>query len=106
MPETTETQRENELGQLGLEVQTDTNDVSGLPAEMVNRLDQFEEGSRQIFIAAFKSAQRDASSDQDAMQIAWDTVKADYEQGEDGKWRLCQRQVAGIHNNPTQSAGN
>jgi cation transport regulator len=48
--------------------------------------DQLADGSQQIFLAAFNSAQSDGLSEEAARKVAWDTVKYDYEQGDDGKW--------------------
>ena len=48
--------------------------------------EQLPEGAQNIFLAAFKSAQEDGLSEEAARNVAWNSVKNGYEQGEDGKW--------------------
>ncbi len=54
-----------------------------LPSEVK---EQLPEGAQNIFMAAFKSAQEDGMSEEAARNVAWNSVKNSYEQGEDGKW--------------------
>lgn len=54
-----------------------------LPAEVSGQLG---DGSDQVFMAAFKNAQSDGLSRDAAMQVAWNSVKQGFEQGQDGKW--------------------
>jgi cation transport regulator len=44
------------------------------------------QGAQQIFIAAFNSAESDGLSQDGATQVAWNSVKAEYNQGQDGQW--------------------
>jgi cation transport regulator len=55
-----------------------------LPSEVK---EQLPEGAQNIFLAAFKSAQEDGMSEEAARNVAWNSVKNSYEQGEDGKWQ-------------------
>lgn len=59
------------------------NQLEELPSEI---RDQLQEGAQQIFLAAFKSAQRDGMNEQAATNVAWNSVKQWYQQGDDGKW--------------------
>lgn len=59
--------------------------------------DSLTEGAQQIFSAAFNSAKADGLDDQHASQVAWNTIKGDYEQGEDGKWHRKPEGGAGGH---------
>lgn len=104
MPDTQEIRNQAGMAQLGLGEQTST-DEQNLPQEVQGILDQFEEGSRQIFIAAFKSAHEDGMDVQSAMEVAWNTVKHDYQQGDDGKWRRRPQQE-NLTNKSIQSGGN
>lgn len=54
-----------------------------LPAEVAGQL---ADGSDQVFLAAFKNAQSDGLSREAAMQVAWNSIKQGFEQGQDGKW--------------------
>jgi cation transport regulator len=54
-----------------------------LPNEVKEKLPQ---GAQQIFMAAFNSASSDGLSDNGAMQVAWNSVKNSYQEGEGGKW--------------------
>lgn len=63
------------------------------------------DGAQQVFLAAYNSATRDGMGEEAAMQVAWNTIRHDYEQGEDGKWRMRSGDV-GVHNKPIVSGGN
>ena len=55
-----------------------------LPTEIK---EQLPEHAQQIFMAAFNSAQSDGMSEEGALSVGWNSVKAKYEQGVDGKWQ-------------------
>lgn len=76
--------------------------VDELPTEIKDRL---LEGSAQIFVAAFNSAESDGMNESAAKQVAWNTVKQDYVQGDDGCWRRVPQQT-NITNKAVQSGGN
>jgi len=44
-------------------------------------------GAQNIFLAAFKSATSDGLNEQSAVEVAWNSVFAEYEKGEDGQWK-------------------
>jgi cation transport regulator len=67
--------------------------------------EQLEDGAQQIFVAAYNSAQSDGMSEQGALQVAWDSIKQNYQQGEDGKWRRKPADT-NIHNKAIPSGGN
>ena len=56
-----------------------------LPPEVT---DQLLDGADQIFMAAFNSAQEDGLSREGAIKVAWNSLKTNYDRGEDGAWRL------------------
>lgn len=67
--------------------------------------DQLPEGAQNIFRAAYKSAQQDGLSEEAARNVAWNSVKDGYEQGEDGKWHHAP-DVSNVTNKSVQSGGN
>ncbi|MEB3883641.1 ChaB family protein [Lyngbya sp. CCY1209] len=67
--------------------------IQELPEELKQQLPQ---GAQQIFRAAFNSAYSDGISEDGARQIAWNSLKSQYHEGEDGKWYV----------NPEGGAGN
>ncbi len=77
-------------------------DTSELPADLQDKL---QEGSAPIFMAAFKSAKENGMDEESAKQVAWNTVKHDYDQREDGTWRR-RAQHENVHNKAVQSGGN
>lgn len=54
-----------------------------LPNEVREKLPQ---GAQNIFRAAFNSATEDGLSQEDATQVAWNSLKISYVEGKDGKW--------------------
>jgi cation transport regulator len=76
-------------------------ELENLPSE-VNDL---PEGAQNIFKAAFKSSQEDGLSRDAAINVAWNSVKQGYAQGEDGKWYKVP-QDSNIHHKSVQSGGN
>jgi cation transport regulator len=61
--------------------------ISQLPTEIQEKLPQ---GAQQIFVAAFNAASSDGADEDGAVQIAWNSVKNSFEEGEDGKWQHKQ----------------
>ena len=57
--------------------------IQELPEEIKQRLPQ---GAQQIFIAAFNSASSDGISEDGAYQVAWNSIKSEYEEGKNGQW--------------------
>ncbi|MFH7026966.1 MAG: ChaB family protein [Heteroscytonema crispum UTEX LB 1556] len=76
--------------------------IEELPQELQEQLPN--EG-QQIFVAAFNAAQSDGMSEEGARQVAWNSVKNRYYQGEDGKWQL-RTDDDFIHNKAVTSGGN
>ncbi|RAM52984.1 MAG: cation transport regulator ChaB [Hapalosiphonaceae cyanobacterium JJU2] len=61
--------------------------------------------AQQIFAAAFKAAQSDGISEEGARQVAWNSVKNQYEKGADGKWH-SKGEVTAQHHKAVTSGGN
>lgn len=57
--------------------------IEQLPNEIKENMPQ---GAQQIFLAAYKAASSDGINEEGAIQLAWNSVRNSYEQGEDGKW--------------------
>ncbi|MFN6496975.1 MAG: ChaB family protein [Nostoc sp. DedQUE01] len=66
---------------------------------------QLPEHAQQIFAAALNAAQSDGLSEQGAREVAWNSVKNEYEPGSDGKWQRKPEDTA-IHNKSVTSGGN
>lgn len=73
-----------------------------LPSEIK---EQLPEHGQQIFLAASNSAEEDGMNKEAALSVAWNSVKNEYEKGEDGKWHL-QQEDTNIHRKGVQSGGN
>jgi len=67
--------------------------------------EQLMDGAQQIFVAAYNSAQSNGMSEDGALQVAWNTVKEKYQQGEDGKWHRKPADT-NIHHKSHPSGGN
>ncbi|PHM06374.1 ChaB family protein [Nostoc sp. 'Peltigera malacea cyanobiont' DB3992] len=76
--------------------------INELPNEIT---EQLPEHAQQIFVAAFNAAQSDGLSEEGALDIAWNSVKNEYEPGSDGKWQRKPEDTA-IHNKAVVSGGN
>lgn len=57
--------------------------VEELPQDLRDKL---MEGSQQIYMTAFNSAEEDGMSGESADKVAWNSVRQYYNQSEDGKW--------------------
>jgi cation transport regulator len=76
--------------------------INELPQEIQ---EQLPEHAQQIFVAAFDAAQKNGMSEDDARDVAWNSVRNEYEQENDGKWHRKPEDPA-IHNKSIQSGGN
>lgn len=64
------------------------------------------DGSQQIFVTAYNSAVSDGLDEEAATNVAWNSVKQNYEKGADGKWYFRQQPDTGIHHKAVTSGGN
>ncbi|MBD2728943.1 ChaB family protein [Nostoc sp. FACHB-892] len=81
-----------------------------MPDQTINELpddirEQLPEHAQQIFAAALSAAQSDGMSEEGAREVAWNSVKNEYEAGDDGKWQRKPEDTA-IHNKSVVSGGN
>ncbi|WP_339381396.1 ChaB family protein [Brasilonema sp. UFV-L1] len=76
-----------------------------LPQELKDQLQELPQEGKQIFLAAFNAAKSDGISEQGARQVAWNSVKNQYEQGSDDKW-YARGEVTAQHNKAITSGGN
>ncbi|MBD1877714.1 MULTISPECIES: ChaB family protein [unclassified Coleofasciculus] len=81
--------------------------VNNLPSEV----QALPEAAQQIFQAAFKSAQEDGMDEESARKVAWNTIKSEYRQGENGEWERTPEMINEDNSNPVtraavQSGGN
>jgi cation transport regulator len=76
--------------------------INELPSEI---REQLPEHAQQIFAAALSAAQSNGLSEEGAREIAWNSVKNEYESGNDGKWQRKPEDTA-IHNKSVVSGGN
>jgi cation transport regulator len=56
--------------------------------ELPQEVNQMPQGAKQIFMAAFNAAEHDGMSQNGATEVAWNSVKSRYYQGDDGKWQI------------------
>ncbi|MBE9177571.1 ChaB family protein [Oculatella sp. LEGE 06141] len=54
-----------------------------LPQDVKEKMPQ---GAQQAFVAAFNAAESDGMSKDAATQVAWNSVKQEYNQDKDGTW--------------------
>ncbi|MFB2769802.1 ChaB family protein [Pelatocladus sp. BLCC-F211] len=88
------------------EVQTSAeskNNHAGVLTEEIKA--ELPQEAQQIFAAAFKAAQSDGISEEGARQVAWNSVKNQYEKGADGKWH-SKGEVTAQHHKAVTSGGN
>jgi cation transport regulator len=74
-------------------------------AELPAEAQKLPEYAQTLFRVAFNSAHENGMSEEGAMEVAWNTVKKDYEQNAEGEWVRCP-QVTNVHNKAVQSGGN
>jgi len=77
-----------------------------LPTFPQETQENLADGSQQIFITAFNRAVSDGLDEEAATNVAWNTVKHDYEKGADGKWHFRQHPDTGIHHKAITTGGN
>lgn len=76
--------------------------VEGLPEEIRGELPR---PAQQIYAAAFKAAQSNGMSEEGARQVAWNSVRNQFEKGEDGKWH-AKGEVTAQHFKAITTGGN
>ncbi|KAB8330559.1 cation transport regulator ChaB [Scytonema tolypothrichoides VB-61278] len=79
--------------------------IDELSQELKDQLQELPQEGKQIFVAAFNAAQSDGISEQGAREVAWNSVKNQYEKGSDGKWH-ARGEVTAQHNKAITSGGN
>ncbi len=95
-------QSENKNNEEQTSAETKNNDAGVLTEEIKAELPQ---PAQQIFAAAFKAAQSDGISEEGARQVAWNSVKNQFEKGSDGKWH-AKGEVTAQHYKAVTSGGN
>ncbi|MBE9005167.1 ChaB family protein [Fortiea sp. LEGE XX443] len=78
------------------------NKIEELPQDIQEKLPQH---AQQIFFAAFNAAQSDGLSEEGANNVAWNSVRNEYEQGKNGEWHRKPEDPA-VHNKAITSGGN
>ncbi|NMF62130.1 cation transport regulator ChaB [Brasilonema octagenarum UFV-E1] len=81
------------------------NNIDELSQELKDQLQEVPQEGKQIFVAAFNAAQSDGFSEQGAYEVAWNSVKNQYEKGSDGKWH-ARGEVTAQHNKAITQGGN
>ncbi|MBW4510025.1 MAG: ChaB family protein [Scytonematopsis contorta HA4267-MV1] len=61
------------------------NNIEELSQEIKEELPQH---AQQIFVAAFNAAQGNGMSEEGAREVAWNSVKNQFKQEPNGKWRI------------------
>ncbi|PMB38831.1 cation transport regulator ChaB [Fischerella thermalis CCMEE 5319] len=79
------------------------NNNAGVLTQEIKR--ELPQEAQQIFVAAFKAAQSDGMSEEGARQVAWNSVKNQYEKDSDGKWH-AKGEVTAQHHKAVTSGGN
>ncbi|MEB3355211.1 MAG: ChaB family protein [Synechococcales bacterium] len=69
-----------------------------MPYETLDNLPQDIQGSmpeyaQRVFMTAYNSAESDGMSHEGATQVAWDTVKHEYVQDENGQWHRTEPRI-------------
>ncbi|MBD2388173.1 ChaB family protein [Cylindrospermum sp. FACHB-282] len=78
------------------------NSIEELPQQIKEELPVH---AQQIFVAGFNAAQRDGMTEDGAREVAWNSVKNEYELGKDSKWQRKPEDPA-IHHKAVMSGGN
>jgi cation transport regulator len=76
--------------------------IDDLPQDIKEGLPQ---PAQQIFVAAFNAAQKDGLSEDGARQVAWNSVRNQYEKDSKGHWH-SRGEVTAQHNKGVTSGGN
>ncbi|ARV59502.1 cation transport regulator ChaB [Nostocales cyanobacterium HT-58-2] len=79
--------------------------IEELSQELKDQLQDLPQEGKQIFVAAFNAAQSDGISEEGARQVAWNSVRNQYEQGSDGKWH-AKGEVTAQHHKAITTGGN
>lgn len=75
--------------------------IEQLPESVKSQLPQ---GAQQIFVAAFNSASSDGISEETASEIAWNSVRNQYEQNSEGQWQTIHKGGANMSATGTMPA--
>lgn len=78
------------------------NNKEELPQEI---REQLPEHAQQIFVAAFNAAESNGMDETEARDVAWSSVRNEYEQGRDRQWQRKPEDTA-IHNKSITTGGN
>jgi cation transport regulator len=78
------------------------NQTAELPEEVKAQLPQH---AQQIFVAAFNAGQSNGMNEESARELAWNSVKNEYQPGNDGKWHRKPEDPA-THHKAVVSGGN
>ena len=65
--------------------------LEDLPTEVTEKLPKH---GQQLFMAAYNAASEDTTSEEDAMKIAWSSVKNSYKEDGDGNWVSIENSAA------------
>jgi cation transport regulator len=76
--------------------------IDELPPEVKEGLPRH---AQQLFMAGCNAAQSDGMSEEDARQVGWNSVRNQFEKGEDGKWH-AKGEVTAQHHKAVTSGGN
>ncbi|BAU62898.1 hypothetical protein STA3757_02490 [Stanieria sp. NIES-3757] len=71
--------------------------IDDLPAEVREKLPN---EAQQIFLAAYNAASDDGMDEKNATQVAWNSVRNNYEESTDGSWQHKDK-TGGNRENPT-----
>ncbi|WP_414756506.1 ChaB family protein [Anabaena sp. CCY 9910] len=72
--------------------------ISELPQDIREKL---PEHAQQIFFAAFNAAQSDGLSEEGSADVAWNSVRNEYKQGNNGQWQRKAEDSATHHKSIT-----
>ncbi|MBD2209316.1 ChaB family protein [Nostoc linckia FACHB-104] len=78
------------------------NKIDELPQDIRGQL---PEHAQQIFFTAFNAAQKDGMSENGAREVAWNSVRNEYQQGNGGQWQRKPEDPP-IHNKAITTGGN
>jgi cation transport regulator len=76
--------------------------IEELPQDIQDRLPQH---AQQIFVAGFNAATRDGMNENDAVEVAWNSVRNEFEPDKEGNWHRKPEDPA-IHHKAVMSGGN
>ncbi|MBD2296748.1 ChaB family protein [Anabaena sphaerica FACHB-251] len=76
--------------------------IEELPQDIKDRLPQH---AQQIFVAAFNAAKSDGMIENDALEVAWNSVHNEFEPDSEGNWHRKPEDPA-IHHKAVMSGGN